>query len=85
MRSLFVVAASPLFNDDFGFRAISELFHVQAFISALAIEALICSILPWLLRLDVGCLYAVALQSLFDLMRDELRPMQVLTLQLFSP
>jgi len=82
--------ATPLLDDDFGFRTISEPLHVQAFISELAVEALVRSILPWFAGFDEGRLHATRLEPFFHARRHELRPIiapdvRWLTMQAHQP
>ena len=49
-----VAMLPPLFDDDFGMSPVSEPLHVQAFVTQLAIEGFVHTILPWLARINVG-------------------------------
>ncbi len=73
MWSLFIVVATPLLDDDFGFRTISEPLSIQAFISEFAVETFVGAILPWFTRLDETRLHTTMREPLFDSRSHELR------------
>ena len=52
MRANFVEVFAPGFDEDLGLTAGPEPLHVQAFVTELAVEALQCTVLPGLARID---------------------------------
>ena len=54
MRPSLIVVQPPVFNDDLCFETISEPLRRKAFISELAVEAFIRTVLPRLSRTDQG-------------------------------
>ena len=57
MRTLCVVEAPPLLDQELRFGERGEDFAVQAFIPQLAVEALAIAVLPGAAGLDVECFY----------------------------